>query len=120
MLEAGIGQTEVIQAMIQRGAGDRDADIAHVGEVRQSHATRLMGLAEDHFLFLAISCPPGSNPTFKRPANARNQFRVTPQQLLIDGHSSKSWRRLQHRHDLLIKEAFQWVWPAAAARFTLL
>jgi hypothetical protein len=35
MLPGRVGQHEVIQPMVQRLAGDADAGIAHVGEIRQ-------------------------------------------------------------------------------------
>ena len=38
MLEAGEGQPEVIEPVIERHTGDGDAEIAHVGEVGQAPA----------------------------------------------------------------------------------
>jgi hypothetical protein len=35
MLPGRVGQHEVIQPMVQRLAGDADAGIGHVGEIRQ-------------------------------------------------------------------------------------
>ena len=58
MLEAGIGQPEVVEPVIQRGPGDGDAEIAHVGEVGQPHPAGLMDLAEDDLLLLAVQGAP--------------------------------------------------------------
>src|SRR6478735_7847515 len=42
VFEAGIGQPEVIEPVIQRGASDRNAGIAHVSEIRKAHPAGLM------------------------------------------------------------------------------
>src|SRR6266571_1682238 len=48
MLEARERQPEVIEPMIEPLTRDRDAERAHVGEVRQADAARRVLLAEDH------------------------------------------------------------------------
>ena len=70
VLEAGEGQAEVIEPVIERRAGDGDAEIAHVGEVRQPEPTGLMGLAEDHLLLRAMQRPPGADAALQRAADA--------------------------------------------------
>jgi len=47
MLEAAIGQPEVIEPVDQWLARDGDAEIGHVGEIRQTHATGLVNLTEN-------------------------------------------------------------------------
>ena len=47
MLKAAIGQPEVIKPMDQRLACNGDAQIGHVGEIRQTHPARLLDLAEN-------------------------------------------------------------------------
>ena len=58
MLEARVGQPEVIEPVIERLAGDGDAQVGHVGEIRQPHPARLMDLAEDHLLVRAVQRAP--------------------------------------------------------------
>ena len=53
MLPAAVGQHEVVEPMRKRRAGDGDAELGRVGEVRQRHAARLRRLAEDH-----VACGP--------------------------------------------------------------
>lgn len=52
--EAGVGQTEAVQAMVQRRAGDRHPQAVGVSEVRQPQLARRMGLAEDDFPFRTV------------------------------------------------------------------
>jgi hypothetical protein len=47
MFKAAIGQPEVIKPMDQGLARDRDAQIGHVGEIRQTHAARFLDLPEN-------------------------------------------------------------------------
>ena len=54
MLEAGIGEPEVIEPVIERLTGDGDGKIGHVGEVGQAHASGLVHLAEDDLLLGAM------------------------------------------------------------------
>jgi hypothetical protein len=48
----------VIEPVIKRLVRDRDAEPAHVGEVRQAHSPRRMLLAEDHIAVGTIGRPP--------------------------------------------------------------
>jgi len=50
MLEARAGEPEVMEPVIEPNPGDRDAQVGHVGEIRQPHPARFMELAEDHLL----------------------------------------------------------------------
>ena len=54
VLEAGIGEPEMIEPMVERLARDRDREISHVGEIRQAEPAGFMHLTEDDFLFLAM------------------------------------------------------------------
>lgn len=76
VFEAGEGQTEVIEPAIQQFAGDGDAEIRDLGEVRQAHATRRMLLAEDHLPVRAVHRAPRPDPPLKRPSRPGAQFRI--------------------------------------------
>ena len=66
VFEAGKGQPEVIEALIEKLARDGDAKIGHFGEVRRSHAARRMLLAEDHLPIGTVHRPPGPDASFQR------------------------------------------------------
>ena len=59
MLEARERQPEVVEPMIERHTGDRDAEPARVGEVGQAEAAGLVLLAEDDVLLRAVQRAPG-------------------------------------------------------------
>lgn len=44
----GVGQHEVIDQVVERLAGDGDAESAHVGEITFGESPRLVGLCEEH------------------------------------------------------------------------
>jgi hypothetical protein len=54
MLEARVGEPEVVEPMIERDTGDGGADGIHVGEVRQADPPGLMDLAEDNLLLRTV------------------------------------------------------------------
>ena len=82
MLEAGIGQAEVVETVVERRAGDGDGEIAHLGEVGQTHAPRFVDLAKDDLLVRAMDGAPGADPTLQGPAHARAELGIAPQNLL--------------------------------------
>src|SRR4051812_43360637 len=84
VLEAGVSEPEVVKPVIQPHAGDRDAEIGHVGEVRQPDPAGLMGLPEDDLLLLAMDGAPRSDATLNRAPDARAELRMTPDDLLED------------------------------------
>jgi len=68
MLPGRIGQHEVIQPMVQRLAGNADAGIGHVGEIRQRLLSGNMVLTEDHLAIGTVLRAPGTNPAFQATA----------------------------------------------------
>ena len=76
VFEAGERQTEVIEPAVQQLAGDGDAKIGDLGEVRQAHAARRMLLAEDHLPIRAVHRPPCPNAPLKRPPRPGTQLRM--------------------------------------------
>ena len=76
VFEAGEGQTEVIEPAVEQLAGDGDAEIGDLGEVRQPHAARRMLLAEDHLPIRAVHRPPRPDAPLKRPPRPGAQLRM--------------------------------------------
>ena len=76
--------------MIQRDAGDADAEIGHVGEVRQSHPAGLVDLPEDDLLLWAMDGAPGANPALHRAPDARSEIGMAPLHLLEDADRPKA------------------------------
>ena len=58
VLEARVYEPEVVEPVIERFGGDRDAQIGHVGEIRQPHPAGFVDLAENHLLVRAMPCSP--------------------------------------------------------------
>ncbi len=50
VLEAGIGEPEMVEPVVERLARDRDREIGHIGEVRQAEAAGLMHLEASNYL----------------------------------------------------------------------
>src|SRR5271169_6781772 len=61
VLEAGKGQAEVIKSAVEKLAGNGDAEIGHLGEVRESHPARWMLLAKDDLPIRTVHRPPSPN-----------------------------------------------------------
>ena len=68
MLPGGIRQDEVIEAVRQRLAGDADAKLRHVGEVRQALLAWRVVLTEDHLALSSVFGTPGADTTLQGAA----------------------------------------------------
>lgn len=119
MFEAAAGQPEVIKPMDQRLARDGDAQIGHVGEIRQTHAAGLVNLAENDLPLGAVQRPPMADPAFKGPPDSLAKFRVAAQHLAQDCHGSQPRCRFQHGHDLRVKDPRQGIGPSPVTRHPL-
>jgi hypothetical protein len=75
MLPGGIRQDEVIETVRQRLAGDTDANLGHVGEVRQALLARRMVLTEDHLALSAVFGIPGADTRRSKVRRSRSQSR---------------------------------------------
>ena len=73
VLEPGVGEPEVIKAVIEPFSGDGDAQIGHVGEIRQAHPARLMDLP---VLVRAMQRPPGTDAPLQGAARTGGQIRM--------------------------------------------
>ena len=111
MFEAALGQPEVIKPMDQGLASDGDAQISHVGEIRQTHAAGLLNLADYDLPLRAVQSPPMADPTFKRPPDSLAKVRVATQNLPENSDRSQPRCRLQHGHDLCVKDPRQGIGP---------
>jgi hypothetical protein len=103
MLKAAISQPEVIKPMDQRLACDGDAQIGHVGEIRQAHATGLLNLTENDLPLGAVQGPPMADATFKGPPDSLAKFRVATKNLPENCHGSQPRCPFQHGHDIRVK-----------------
>ncbi len=83
----------MVKPVVERLAGDRNAELAHVGEVL---------LAEDHISTGTVECPPFGDATFQCPAHSRDDLGMPPTHLLEDRHRTNAGRGLQHRHDVVL------------------
>ena len=119
VLEAGVGEPEVIQPVIEHRARNRHAEIGHVGEIRQPHAAGFLDLAEDHLLVRPMHGAPRPYAALQGAARSSGQVGMAPLHLLKDRDGAQAWRRLQHRHDLGIKEINQRIRAATATRLFL-
>jgi hypothetical protein len=66
-LPVGVGEHEMIDQVIERFAGDGDAEFGHVREVRLGEPSRFMGLSEEHLLGRPCEGPPLFDPPLEGP-----------------------------------------------------
>jgi hypothetical protein len=114
VLEAGEGEPEVVEPMVERLTGNGNAEVVHAevvhdGEIRQAKPSRLMPLAEDHVLLRPMDGPPGADPTLEGATYAGTEIGMTAQHLLELGDRTEGRRRLQHRHELLVPQTRVWI-----------
>jgi hypothetical protein len=84
-------------------AGDADAGVGHVGEIRQRLLSRHMVVAEDHLAIGAVFGAPGPNPTLKTTTQPVPVMTgMTQLHLLDQGNRSQTGMCLEHRADLAI------------------
>jgi hypothetical protein len=48
----------MIEPVIEWFTGDGDAEVGHIGEIRQAHSAGFVHLAEDHLLIRTIQSTP--------------------------------------------------------------
>jgi hypothetical protein len=86
MLEAREGEPEVIEPVRQRFARDHETERGHVGEVRQSHPSRWMLLAEHHVAARAVKRPPVGDAALQGAAHAGDDLGIP--------RWSRTWRNI--------------------------
>ena len=112
MLEAGVDQREVVEAMSEGLPGDEHAQTVHIGKVRQAHPTRRVHLREHHRALGAMHRAPGPDPPLERTPHAlADPVGMTTGELAQDRDRAQSRRLRQHRHDLFVPDARQRIGP---------
>ena len=106
----------MIEPMLEAFTGDRDAEITHVGKVRQPELSRHRLLTEDDLSLGAVHRAPVPDPPFQRAPNAGGDLGTSPKDFLEDGDRPQPRRGLEHRNDLAIPDGGQWIWAAPLAR----
>jgi hypothetical protein len=120
VLETRECQSEVIEPMRQRDAGNRDAERARVGEVGQAKTAGLVLLSEDNVLFWTGQRSPTPHAPFQRAPDAGAYLRVAPPELFENPNGADARGRLQDRDDLAIPNTAKRVGPSPATRRLLL
>jgi hypothetical protein len=105
--------------MRQRAAGNRDAERARVGEVRQAKTAGFMLLPEDDVLFRAGQRPPSPHAPFQRASDAGADLGMAPPYLFQNRNGADARGRLQDRDDLAIPNIGKRVGPSSATRHLL-
>ena len=75
--EAGVSEPEVVEPVVEALAGDGDAEVGHVGEVRQSDPPGLVGLTEDDVLIGPVHGAPSPDAPLQGPPDPFAQIGVT-------------------------------------------
>ena len=115
MLEAGEREAEVVEPVIERLPGERDAQLARVGEVGQCHAAGLVLLAEDHVLLGTMQRAPRIDATLQRAADVRVQPGMPTAQLVEHADHPDAGSYLQDRDDLGVPVGLQRIGSAPLA-----
>jgi hypothetical protein len=110
----------VIKSAIEDLAGDGDAEIGYLGEVRQSHPAGWMLLAKDHLSIRAVHRPPSPDAALEGPPRSGAQVRMPTAEFFEDGNRSQPRRGLQHRHDFIVPDIGEWIGSASFSTRLLL
>ena len=106
MFPGGIRQDEVIETVRQRLIGDADAEVGHVGEVRQALLARRVVLAEDHLARRAVLGTPGADATLQRAAQPIPvAVGMAPLHLLQHRHRAQARTDGEQRQDVALPQA---------------
>jgi hypothetical protein len=116
VLPAREGQPEMVEPMIERRAGDADAAIAHLGEIRQPEPARRMFLPEDDVLLGAVQRPPPADAPLQGAADAGASLGMAPPDLVENGDRPQARGALEQGHHLTIPNRSERVMPPATAR----
>ena len=113
VLEAGVGETEVVEPMLERGAGNRDAESV------MSVDNPIPPGSWCWRKIISRSSPLRARHDRTRRSSVRRiagaEIGMTPHDLLEDRHRAKPRRRHQHRHDLRLEHVSEGVGVAPEA-----
>ena len=99
VLPAREGKHEVVQDVRERHVGNRDAQLAHGGEVRQPSLAGCMFLREEHFLGRTFESTPVTDVALERAQHAVGEaLRVIVLELAQQRDGHQLGRALQQRH----------------------
>ena len=105
MLPAREGQHEVVQDVHERCARNRDAQLAHGGEVRQASVARRMVLREEHFLGRSFQRAPLAHVTLQGTQHAVGKaLGMIVLQLAQQRDRHQLGGALEQRHDLRVPD----------------
>src|SRR5664279_5280627 len=104
VFEARERQAEVIESAIEDLAGDGDAEIGHLGEVRQSHPARRMLLAKDDLPIRAVHRPPRPDAALQGSPRSGAEVWMAAAEFFENGDRSQSGRGLQHRDGFIVPD----------------
>ena len=90
------------------------------GEVRQSHPTRRVLLAEDHLAILAVHRPPTSDATLQSPPRSGAQVGMPATEFLENGDRPQAGRVFQQRDDFAVPDLGQGIGAASSPARLLL
>jgi len=116
MLEAGVGEPEVVEPMVEAQPSDGDAEVGHVGEVRQSHLPQFVLLTDDDVLIDALHGAPSLYSPVQVPPDPFAQIGMTAQDLLEDDHRTQAGCGFEERHDLGLEHSGEGIRPPPTAR----
>src|SRR3954469_12885535 len=77
MLEARVGQPEVVEPVIESLAGDADSELTHVGEVRKPQPPGLVPRAKNTPLLGAVQASPAAAPPLQGAADPGAEIGMT-------------------------------------------
>ena len=80
----------MVKSVLERLAGDADAEFRGVGEVRQALLSRRMLLAKDHLLLRTMYRLPNPHPTLERATDAAGETWVLTLQFSQNGHGTQA------------------------------
>ncbi len=107
VFEARPDKPEVVETVIEYGAGNGYAQLGHIRKIRQALSTRFVNLPEYHFAFRAVKSTPAADPALQRAPDPGRQLRMTSAHLLVNRNRPQTGCRLQERHDFGIEDMFQ-------------
>ena len=91
-LPVGVGEHEVVDQVVERRAGDGDAEFAHVGEITLGEPPRFVGLCEEYLLGRSFEGAPLFDPALQATElDIGEPSRKAPLQVVEQGLGLEPW-----------------------------